>query len=299
MNFRSQNIVMGLLLSLPGLLGIDLLRAHNRHVEQGNAEFKSGKPAEALKLYDKALNEDGLADPQARASAEFNRGAAFSALGKPDEAGQAFLEATKSKDSSLRARAFYNLGNTFFKGEKYSEAIEAFKRSLVLDSRNNDAKWNLELALRKKKDQDEKDKDKKKDQDKDKDKDKKDPNNKDKQDDKDKDKQDKSGDKDKDKQDDKPDENGKNGENGEDKKDEQKPDEPKPDEQDQQGKDGKKPEDEPKPEGQQKPQEGKAAPADMKEINAVLDSLEQSPRQIEQQRARVRAMQRRAPVKDW
>jgi Ca-activated chloride channel homolog len=298
MKSRCQNLTVGLMLFLPGLLGIDLLRAHNRHVEQGNAEFKSGKPAEALKLYDKALSEDGIADPQARASAEFNRGAAFSALGKTDEAGQAFLEATKSKDNSLRARAFYNLGNTFFKGEKFSEAIEAFKRSLVLDSRNTDAKWNLELALRKKKEQDEKDKDKKKDQDKDKqDKDKKDPNNKDKQD--------KSGDQDqnKDKQDGKDGKDGK-GDQDKDKQEEQKPDEPKkdepkPDEQEQQGNDGKKPEEEPKPQGQDKPAEGKAAPADMKEINAVLDSLEQSPRQIEQQRARVRAMQRRAPVKDW
>ena len=290
MNCRTQQFVMGLVVLLPGLLGIDLLRAHNRHVEQGNVQFKAGKPDEALKLYDKALNDDGLADPQARASAEFNRGAAFSALGKTDEAGQAFLEATKSKDSGLRARAFYNLGNTFFKGEKFSEAIEAFKRSLVLDSRNNDAKWNLELALRKKKEQDEKDKDKKKDKDKSGDKDK------DKSDDKDKDKPD-----DKDKQDDKKDKDGKDGKDKQDepKKDEPKPEEPKPEEQDQAGKDDKKPEEQPKPQEQGKPQEGKAAPADMKEINAVLDSLEQSPRQIEQQRARVRAMQRRAPVKDW
>lgn len=297
MSLHVQKFVLGLAVVLPGLLGIDLLRAHNRHVEQGNAEFKLGKPEEALKLYDKALNDDGLADPQARASAEFNRGAAFSALGKTDEAGQAFLEATKSKDSSLRARAFYNLGNTFFKGEKFSEAIEAFKRSLVLDARNNDAKWNLELALRKKKDQDEKDKDKDKKKDQDKDKDKQDPKNKDKDDksgDKDKEKQDKSGDKDK-KQDsnndkDKPDAP-KPDEQKQDapKKDEPKPDEQKPDEQQQ----------DPKPRGQEKPQDGKASPAEMKEINAVLDSLEQSPRQIEQQRARVRAMQRRAPVKDW
>jgi hypothetical protein len=45
--------------------------------------------------------------------------------------------------------------------------------------------------------------------------------------------------------------------------------------------------------------DAKGTAAEMKEINAILDSLEQSPRQIEQQRARVRAMQRRAPVKDW
>ena len=284
----------------PGLLGVDLLRAHNRHIERGNTEFKGGKPAEALKLYDKALHQDGLADPQARAATEFNRGAAFSALGKTDEAGQAYLEATKSKDNSLRARAFYNLGNTFFKGEKWSESLEAYKRSLMLDPHNRDAKWNLELALRRKKDQDEKDKDKKKDDDKNKD--KGDNKDKDKKDDK-KDSDKKDGDKkDGDKKDpDNPDNKGKDDKGKDDKgqdekqndgKNEPPPQDPtKPDE-----KDGAKPNEAPQP---APGDEQKGNAADMKEINAVLDSLEQSPRQIEQQRARARAQQRRAPVKDW
>ncbi|MDX2018629.1 MAG: tetratricopeptide repeat protein [Deltaproteobacteria bacterium] len=310
---------VGLTCLLPAMLGVNLLQTHNRHVEQGNKQFQGGKVDEALKLYDKALQEDGLADPQARAAAEFNRGTALSAMGKADEAAQAFLEATKSKDNSLRARAFYNLGNTFIKGEKFSEAVEAFKRSLVLEPRNNDAKWNLELALRKKKEQDEKNKNDDKDK-------KSDPNNKDKNGDKTdpsnkpQDGQDKSG-----QNDTKP--------NEENKPDDGKPNEPKPGEdqkqnpqEDGQGQQNKpdepaqeKPEDKPSeqaqgaPEQQPKPspaaaaqpdkgdnkEDAKGTAAEMKEINAILDSLEQSPRQIEQQRARVRAMQRRAPVKDW
>lgn len=284
---------LALILMCPGLLGVEFLRAHNRHVERGNTEFKGGKPAEALKLYDKALHEDGLTDLQARAAAEFNRGAAFSALGKTDEAGQAYLEATKSKDNSLRARAFYNLGNTFFKGEKWSESLEAYKRSLMLDPHNKDAKWNLELALRRKKDQDEKDKDKKKDDDKNKDKDKGDNKDKDKKDPDKKDSDKKDPEKPEDKSQDKKGQDKKGqDEKQNDGKNEPPPQEPtKPDE-----KDGSKPNEAPQPAPGDE-QKGKAA--DMKEINAVLDSLEQSPRQIEQQRARVRAQQRRAPVKDW
>src|SRR4029079_12787248 len=85
-----------------------------------------------------------------------------------------------AKDGALKAQAFYNLGNAFLKKEKFKEAVEAYKRTLALDPRDQRAKWNLEIALRKQKDQEEKEKkdQDKKDQDKNKD-DKKDQDKKD------------------------------------------------------------------------------------------------------------------------
>ncbi len=303
-----------LVLVLPALMGLDLWRASNKNVERGNAKLRQGQAKAALELYDKALAEDGLADQQSRAAAEFNRGAALAALKQNDEASQAFLEATKSKDVSLRARAFYNLGNTFFQGEKFAEAVEAYKRSLVLDSRNADAKWNLELALRSKREQDEKNEKDKGDQDKDKqdkDKQKQDKGDQDKGDqdkgDQDKGDQDKG---DQDKQDD-------NGQKQPPEDDKSEPNQNQ-DGQDEDGKGSSEDEQQPQPndeanepppgpqppesgQGQkdQEGQEGQAEPADMKEINAILDSLEQSPQEMERQRARMRAVRRRPPVKDW
>ena len=224
----------------PLLFGFDPLRSRNGEVEQGNALMKGGNAEEALKHYDKAV-----AALPAEPGAHFDRGSALYALQRFDEAGQEFLRATEAKDGALKAQAFYNLGNAFFKKEKFKEAIEAYKRTLALDPRDERAKWNLELALRKQEEQ------KKKDQDKDK---------------QDKDKQDK--DKDKDKKDDQ-------------KKDQDKKDDRKQDEQ--------------KNDAAKQP----PPPASEQEMNAVLDNLERSPKDLEKERARLRAIRRRPPARDW
>jgi tetratricopeptide (TPR) repeat protein len=237
----------------PLLVGFEPLRSRNSEVEQGNALMKGGNAEEALKHYDKAVaalpGEPGV---------HFDRGAALYALQRFDEAGEEFLRASEAKDGALKAQAFYNLGNAFFKKEKYKEAIEAYKRTLALDSRDEHAKWNLELALRKQQEQKDKDKDKDKDK---KDQDKKDDQKKD-QDKKDQDKKDDQK-KDQDKKD-------------QDKKDDQK--------KDQQKNDAAK---QPPP------------PADEQQMNAVLDNLERSPKDLEKERARLRAIRRRPPAKDW
>jgi tetratricopeptide (TPR) repeat protein len=223
----------------PLLFGFDPLRSHNGEVEQGNALMKSGNAEEALKHYDKAV-----AALPAEPGVHFDRGAALYALQRYDEAGEEFLRATNAKDGALKAQAFYNLGNAFFKKDKFKEAIEAYKRTLALDPRDEHAKWNLELALRKQQEQ----------KDKDKDKDKKDDQKKDQQ---------------------------------KDKKDDQKKDQQK-DKKDDQKKD------------QQKNDAAKPPPAaDEQEMNAVLDNLERSPKDLEKERARLRAIRRRPPARDW
>jgi Ca-activated chloride channel family protein len=233
---------------VPLLCAFDPLRSHNHEVEQGNAAMQAGKAEEALKHYDKAVGELP-ADP----GAHFDRGTALYALSRFDEAGQEFLRATEAKDGALKASAFYNLGNAFFKKDKFKEAVEAYKRTLALDPRDQRAKWNLEIALKKQKDEEEKKK-KQDEQNKDKDKDKKDD---DKQQDKDKKSDDKQQDKDKKQENDK----------------------------------GQQPPPPPPKDGAEK--------ADQKEIEAVLDSLERSPKDLEKERARLRAVRRRPPVKDW
>jgi Ca-activated chloride channel homolog len=245
---------------LPLIAAWEPLRSRNGEIEQGNALLKSGDAEEALKHYDKAAAALP-GDP----GVHFDRGAALYALSRFEEAGQEFLRATEAKDGALKAQAFYNLGNAFFKKEKFKEAVEAYKRTLALDPRDERAKWNLEIALRKEQEQKDKDKDKDKNKDKD---DKKD--------------QDKNQKKDDQKKDDK-------------KKDQdQKPkDEPKKDDQ-------KK--DEPKPQDQQKPDEHKGdkpPPPDEQQMGAVLDNLERSPKDLEKERARLRAVRRSPPARDW
>jgi tetratricopeptide (TPR) repeat protein len=251
-----------LLALVPLLCAFEPMRSRNGEVEQGNALLKSGNAEEALKHYDKAV-----AELPADAGAHFDRGAALYALQRFDEAGQEFLRATEGKDGALKAQAFYNLGNAFFKKEKFKEAVEAYKRTLALDPRDERAKWNLEIALRKQKDQDDKNK---KDDDK-KDQDKKDDKKKDDKKDQDKKDQDK-------KKDDK---------KNQDKKDQDK-------KKDDQGKDQPKPEDQKNEAAKQPP-----PPTDEQQMGAVLDNLERSPKDLEKERARLRAIRRRPPARDW
>lgn len=177
---RGVWLLVSVVAMFPFVAAFDPVRSRSAPVEEGNAKMKAGKADEALAAYDKAAAELPL-DP----AVHFNRGTALAALSRFDEAGEEFLRATEAKETSLKAAAFYNLANAFFKKDKFKEAIEAYKRTLALDPRDERAKWNLEIALKKKRDDD-----KKKEQDK---KDKKDKqDNKDNKDDKkDQDKQDK------------------------------------------------------------------------------------------------------------
>jgi Ca-activated chloride channel family protein len=251
----------------PLLAAWNPLQRPNRAVTDGNAQMQKGKTEEALNRYDEAAaalpSEPGV---------HFNRGTALLSLSRYEEAIAELMRATEAKSPSLKAAAFYNLGNSYFKSERYADAIAAYKRSLGLDPSDMHAKWNLELALQKKQEEDKKKDDQKKDDQ------KKDDQKKDDQ-----------------------------------KKDDQKKDDQKKDDQkkDDQKKDAGAPKEEPKPPqgqdagAQPPPQEEPAAqPKDdkapeMSEINAVLDSLERSPKDLEKMRARMRAVRRAPPAKDW
>jgi Ca-activated chloride channel family protein len=271
---------------LPLLMGAELLQSPNRAVEDGNSRFKTGKADEALAEYDKAAKrmpgEPGV---------HFNRGAALYALKRFEEAKEAFLRATEAKATPLKEKAFYNLGNSFFGLEKYDDAIAAYRRALALDPGDVSAKWNLELALKKRRQQQDqqKNQDQKNDQ-------KNDQQKKDEQQKQDPQKQ--------------SDEQKPGGDDKQQQPDQQPPEDQqkKPEEQrPEPGNKGEQPKDQqPPPPQKDEPAQGKAGQppppekgADMREIDAVLDSLERSPKELEKMRARLRAIRRAPPAKDW
>ena len=239
---------VALLALAPWLCGFAVLEKRDPEIEAGNAALKAGKADDALAHYDRAVKK-----LPADAGAHFDRGAALYALSRFDEAGQEFLRATDAKDAGLKESAFYNLGNALFKKEKFKEAVAAYTRALGLRPDDKQAKWNLEIALRKQKEDDEKHK------------------NDQNKDDKKQDQQNKKDDK-------------------KDKQDQQNKKDDKKDKQDQQKQDQQQPKDAQKPQPQAD---------DRQQAESVLDNLERSSKDLEKERARVRAVRRAPPERDW
>ncbi len=263
-----RSLAIPLLLMVPLLWGFDPFQSNNTKVEEGNAKLGAGKYKEALKSYDAAAKE--LPD---EAGVQYNRGVALHRLGKFDKAREALSKAVAGQDRSLKARSYYNLGNTLFELKKYKEATDSFKRSLGLRPGHLPSKWNLELSLRRIKEEEKKKKDQKK-------KDKQKDNNKDK---KNKDKQKKDQKQNKEKQ----------GKNDPDKKDQQ-------DKQDKQDKQKEK-QDKKKKKQQERSDKDKARPKPQpKERDSVLDALERNDKSLQRQRLRgMMGGRRRKTEKDW
>jgi len=266
--------------------GFDLLRSQSRAVVRGNAHLKAGKPKEALAEFDRARAQ--LPDEP---GVRYNRALALYELGQLDEAEKEFQRASEGHaDGGLKSRASFNQGNVLMKQEKWHEAALAYRRALLADPKFFDAKWNLELALRKQQEQAKKDAKKQEEERK---------------------KQEEERKKQEEQQKQEPQPQGADGgtpqpqsqpqsqpsqpqpKPGEDQKPEkreppEKPASPEP----QPGAD------QPKPKESEGPQRGPAAqPIDRESVDTVLDALEKHEKNLPLERLRMRT--RRKPEKDW
>jgi tetratricopeptide (TPR) repeat protein len=118
--------------------------------EAGNRAYRRGAIGEAVERYREAIAATG-----GSARLRYNLGTALLSLGEPEQAAEEFRAALEAASPELRARAFYNLGNALARttgagsatADDLRAAIEAYRRSLLLDPAGDDARWNLELAL--------------------------------------------------------------------------------------------------------------------------------------------------------
>ncbi|NOX96748.1 MAG: tetratricopeptide repeat protein [Nitrospirae bacterium] len=136
--------------------GIPLFAASpSRLVEEGNRLYREGKYNEAIRKYEKA----SVARPESP-RIYFNKGNAYLAEGNLDKARKLLRQAAqKATNVKLEARAKYNLGNLAFQeAKKYQdkdpqkalskleESTRLYRETLDLDSSDEDAKYNLEVA---------------------------------------------------------------------------------------------------------------------------------------------------------
>jgi Ca-activated chloride channel family protein len=119
--------------------------------ESGNRAYRRGDYPSSVERYRSALAKSG-GSPRLL----YNLGTALSRLGESDGARETLLESLEDQSPELRSRAFYNLGNVLaqapegdrVEAEHIRAAIDAYRRSLLLDPERGDARWNLELAMR-------------------------------------------------------------------------------------------------------------------------------------------------------
>ncbi|NLH47671.1 MAG: tetratricopeptide repeat protein [Myxococcales bacterium] len=141
-----------LLLFLGGLAWAPASRADSVPglVSRGNQAFAAGKIDEALADYQQAAELD-----PSRPEVQINLGNALFKKGNPADALKAYTNALTTDDPGLRSRALYNRGTAQIALQDYGSAIQSLRQSLRLNPNDEDAKHNLLYAQQKKQEQDE------------------------------------------------------------------------------------------------------------------------------------------------
>ena len=106
--------------------------------------YRQGRFAEAEKIYARS-DMDNPKDLRHR----YNRGCANYQASDYKGAMAAFSSVLKrATDKQTRLKAVYNLGNTVFKEGEIASAAGYYKQAILLDPENENARYNLEIALR-------------------------------------------------------------------------------------------------------------------------------------------------------
>ena len=126
--------------------------------ERGRAAFTAGQFQDALTAFQEAYDafQRAARDGKRTPILSYDSGNALYRLGRYDDAASSFREST-GDSSAVRQAGVYNLGNSLVKAseteqdreEELRRAISAYEEALLLSPEDRDAKWNLELALRK------------------------------------------------------------------------------------------------------------------------------------------------------
>ena len=123
------------------LVGAPQLPAQESTSDPALNAFREGDFDKAIQLY-----SDMLAEKSGDENLKFNLGSAFYKKGTFNAARSGFEDALRIEDSQTKSKVYYNLGNTLFKMNNPEESLEAFKRAIKLNPKDEDAKYNYEFV---------------------------------------------------------------------------------------------------------------------------------------------------------
>ncbi len=117
-----------------------------KDIRKGNQLYEEKQFAESETSYRKALLKDNQ-----NIKAQYNLGNALYKQQNADSALKLYNNVAENPKASesQRAKALYNAGNAHMAKQEYQEAIDAYKKSLKIQPKDEDTKYNLAYALQK------------------------------------------------------------------------------------------------------------------------------------------------------
>ncbi len=115
---------------------------YGKKINQGNKLYKKQNYAAAEIKYREALTS------KQNLPALFNLGNSLYRQEKYEESERCFNTVANEaqKNTKLKQKAFYNQGNAQFRQQNYEGAIKSYEEALKLNPKDEDARYNLELA---------------------------------------------------------------------------------------------------------------------------------------------------------
>lgn len=114
-----------------------------RGVNEANKLAEEGHLDQALQKYREVrIEHPGVPE------IDYNAASVRHMMGQYDSAAGQFHNVIASLNSPVAPSANYNFGNTLYRMQNLEGAVEAYKQALRLNPDDEDAKFNLELALR-------------------------------------------------------------------------------------------------------------------------------------------------------
>ncbi len=118
-------------------------------INKGYKYYEKKEYHRALKYYMDALMEKPLSP-----AAHYNLGNTYYKLKEYKKALEEYNKAFNlTKDKKMQENILYNTGNIYFRLRDYKKAIDYYKKALDLNPDDEDAKYNIEIALKRLKQQ--------------------------------------------------------------------------------------------------------------------------------------------------
>jgi Ca-activated chloride channel homolog len=116
----------------------------SRKNAQGNELYQKKNYTAALEKYVQA--QDGKNHQQ---ELSYNIANTLYQQKKYPEATKELEKSVSASNTGLNQKVYFNRGNSLYEMGQYPQAIESYEKALELDPKDRDAKYNLELALKK------------------------------------------------------------------------------------------------------------------------------------------------------